>query len=452
MTSASAAAATAASDLASALAALRSAGTLLVEQARAKQQSGSTSSSSLDPTAAAASRRQLATAGALALLRLKATLRAAAEAADLARAGASSARAEADAAALAVASLAYEARHYDREIQAARDYASSFSEEEIDLVSLEEFWATAPAELREKAKKKAGQRDEEGEGEARKESSSDQDQEETATAPAKKHALTLARLEHERASRVQGAVEARDAKAACEAAEAAAALSLRVWVATWASPAPWPMSVVQTRKKVILPVGRRLLVSMLELEPTIVNPGLVQEGLIITRSASLAIGSSAWQTLELKAPTTPRTAWLPASAVMFEAPWVGSWAPVAALVSSLLITVIVQPFRVLLALAWSTARTAPCWVGSPSEASLPLTGSSVATVTLPVQPEAPLLVPCVLVVPQAAAPRARSASSVVSWNRFGMGSPSVGKLRPRRPPAAWASGPDIRAALHCVNS
>ena len=63
---------------------------------------------------------------------------------------------------------------------------------------------------------------------------------------------------------------------------------------------------------------------MLELEPGIVNPGLVQDGLIMTRSASLAIVCSASQTLELKAPTTPTTAWLPVSAVMFEAPWVGS--------------------------------------------------------------------------------------------------------------------------------
>jgi hypothetical protein len=209
---ATAASAAASADLASALAALRSAGALLVEQARAKQQQQESKS-----TSSAQSSRQLATAGALALLRLKAALRTAAEAADLARAGASSARAEADAAALAVASLAYEARHYDREIQAARDYESSFSEEEIDLVSLEEFWATAPAELRDKAAK-AG---EEGrEEEAAKEKSSDRA---TAAPASQKHALTLARLEHERASRVRGAAEARDAKAACEAAEADAA-------------------------------------------------------------------------------------------------------------------------------------------------------------------------------------------------------------------------------------
>lgn len=206
------ASAAASADLASALAALRSAGALLVEQARAKQQQQESKS-----TSSAQSSRQLATAGALALLRLKAALRNAAEAADLARAGASSARAEADTAALAVASLAYEARHYDREIQAARDYESSFSEEEIDLVSLEEFWATAPAELRDKAAK-AG---EEGrEEEAAKEKSCDRA---TAAPASQKHALTLARLEHERASRVRGAAEARDAKAACEAAEADAA-------------------------------------------------------------------------------------------------------------------------------------------------------------------------------------------------------------------------------------
>lgn len=150
------------------------------------------------------------------MLRLKAALRAATEAAELARARASAAGAEADAAALALASLAYEARHYDREIQAAKDYASAFSEEEIDLVSLEEFRATAPAELLEKLEKGGaggGAGKEEGEG---------ADDEETATA-ARRHALTLARLEHERASRLKGAAEARAAKGASEAAEADAA-------------------------------------------------------------------------------------------------------------------------------------------------------------------------------------------------------------------------------------
>lgn len=207
MRSTSSAASAASADLASALASLRSAAALLVEQARAKPSDSSSGNiTSFDPTAS----RQLATAGALSLLRLKATLRAAAEATDLARARASSARAEADAAALALASLAYEARHYDREIQAAKDYASTFSEEEIDLVGLEEFWATAPAELRETLEK-----GEEGKGDA--------DGDDEATAAAKKHALALARLEHERASRVRGAAEARDAKLACEAAEADAA-------------------------------------------------------------------------------------------------------------------------------------------------------------------------------------------------------------------------------------
>ena len=192
---AAAAASAASADLAAALTSLRAAAALLVEHAREKKNSGK---KSFDPSYL----RQLATSGALSLLRLKAALRAAAEAADLARTQASSARARADAAALAVASLAYEARHFDREIQAARDYASAFSEEEVDLVSLDEFWAQAPAELREG-------KDDEGIDEA--------------TAAARKHALTLARLEHERASRVKGAAEARDAKAACEAAEADAA-------------------------------------------------------------------------------------------------------------------------------------------------------------------------------------------------------------------------------------
>jgi hypothetical protein len=59
---------------------------------------------------------------------------------------------------------------------------------------------------------------------------------------------------------------------------------------------------------------------MLEFDPTMVRPGLVHEGLISTRSAWLAIGCSAWHTLELKGPTTPTTAWFPARAVMFCAP------------------------------------------------------------------------------------------------------------------------------------
>ena len=71
-TAAASAASAASADVASALAALRSAAALLVEQARAKQQQQQSQSS---PPSSSTS-RQLATAGALALLRLKAALRA----------------------------------------------------------------------------------------------------------------------------------------------------------------------------------------------------------------------------------------------------------------------------------------------------------------------------------------------------------------------------------------
>ena len=163
------------------------------------------------------------------------------------------------------------------------------------------------------------------------------------------------------------------------------------------------MSVAKTRKKVIFPLGRSDSVLIVEFEPGMVSPGLVLEGLIRARSAAMAIGCSAWHTLELKGPTTPTTVASPASAVMLAAPWFGSCLPSATDASSLSISVKVHvPPSRWLALAWVTASCAPWRVGMPSVASPPV-GRSVATVTVPVHAAPPpLLLAGALLVPQAA--------------------------------------------------
>ncbi len=130
-------------------------------------------------------------------------------------------------------------------------------------------------------------------------------------------------------------------------------------------------------------------VLMSGLLPTMVSPGLVLDGLICTRLALLEMGSSASATLELKGPMTPSTEESPASSVMFCAPCCGSCLPSATEESSLATNLTVQPPSSLLLVAWVTASCAPFWVGLPSDASLPLTGRSEATVTLPVQDARP---------------------------------------------------------------
>src|SRR5690242_7507566 len=103
------------------------------------------------------------------------------------------------------------------------------------------------------------------------------------------------------------------------------------------------MSVVQTRKYVVLPVGFSDAVLMSGLLPGMVRPGLVLDGLICTRLALLLMGSSTNATLELKGPITPSTDESPASSVMFCAPCCGSCLPRATEELSLLTSLMVQP-------------------------------------------------------------------------------------------------------------
>ena len=63
--------------------------------------------------------------------------------------------------------------------------------------------------------------------------------------------------------------------------------------------------------------------------PAMVRPGLVLAGLSRSIPARLAMGISAMATDELKGPTTPTTAGLVVSAIMFCAPSAGSCSPLA---------------------------------------------------------------------------------------------------------------------------
>src|SRR5258708_10307286 len=156
--------------------------------------------------------------------------------------------------------------------------------------------------------------------------------------------------------------------------------------------------------------------------PAMVRPGLVFDGLISTRLALLEMGSSARATLELNGPTTPSTDASPASSVMFCAPCCGSCLPRATEESSLVTRLSLQPPRGFAAAAWSTASWGPFWAGFPPEPSLPLTGRSVASVTLPVQdarpppPDPPPVELLLLDVPQPAS-TARDTTPKIGANR-----------------------------------
>ena len=106
-----------------------------------------------------------------------------------------------------------------------------------------------------------------------------------------------------------------------------------------------------------------------------VSVGLVAAGLICASPASFEIGIWAFATLELKGPTIASTASSATKVFTFCAPWAGSCAPCTA--SSRSYATNLKPPGTPLALASSTASTAPLRVGMPWAASPPLSGRSI---------------------------------------------------------------------------
>src|SRR3984893_9703092 len=109
-----------------------------------------------------------------------------------------------------------------------------------------------------------------------------------------------------------------------------------------------------TRKYVCGPLYREA-VSISELVPAMVRPGLVFDGLMRARWFCEASGISANATFELNGPTTPMTDESLASPVMLVTPCAGLCPFFRTLESSLETYFSVQPPRVLFAFAWVTA-------------------------------------------------------------------------------------------------